>query len=460
MSTFDQLNLKPELKKNLVTLGFTDFTPIQKESLPYVLEGKDIIAQAKTGSGKTVAFGLALLQNLDVSNFRIQALVMCPTRELADQVAQEIRKLARLIHNIKVLTLCGGMPFGPQIGSLEHGAHIVVGTPGRIEEHLRKGTLKTSDIRTLVLDEADRMLDMGFQETLDTIVAQLPTKRQSLMFSATYPEQIEKIAQRVLSKPERIKVESVQTAPSIEQKFYRVEQHEQRFVLLMRLLASDQPESAIVFCNTKRDVDEVVDEIKARGYSAIALHGDMDQRQRSEALIRFANHSVSILVATDVAARGLDIQSLDAVFNFQLARDPEVHTHRIGRTGRAGESGVAYTFFNDKDGHRLLDLALDQDPIAQPTLWPESHYDDIPAYQPSMVTLQIDGGKKQKVRPGDIVGALTNGEGIAGDDVGKIAVQDNSAYFAVKRQQLKTALAKISQGKVKGRSFRVRHIRG
>ncbi|TCS40331.1 ATP-dependent RNA helicase DbpA [Reinekea marinisedimentorum] len=460
MSAFSQLNIKTDLQKNLKELGFKALTPVQQASLPLILEGKDVIAQAKTGSGKTVAFGLGVLQHLDVRRFRIQSLILCPTRELADQVAQELRRLARLIHNIKVLTLCGGMPFGPQIGSLEHGAHIVVGTPGRIEEHLRKGTLTIDNVNMLVLDEADRMLDMGFQDTLDRILDRLPAERQTLLFSATYPEQIQNIAKRVMKQPEMIQIESEHDAQSIDQKFYRVANNSDREELLARVLACYRPETSIVFCKTKRETDEVADYLKGCGYSALTLHGDMEQRARTETLVRFANRSASVLVATDVAARGLDIASLDAVINFHIALDPEVHTHRVGRTGRAGEKGMAFSFFSEKEVHRVLDLELKQDPIANAEEWPGDHYADQPAFLPPMATLQIDGGKKQKVRAGDILGALTNGDEIKGTDVGKIAIQDNSAYFAVKRNLAKTALNKISKGKLKGRNFRVRLIRG
>jgi len=459
VSAFSKLNLKTDLKKNLDALGFTSITPVQQASLPPILEHKDVIAQAKTGSGKTVAFGLGVLQHLNVQQFRIQSLILCPTRELADQVAKEIRRLARLIHNIKVLTLCGGMPFGPQIGSLEHGAHIVVGTPGRVEEHLRKGTLKVNDVSLLVLDEADRMLDMGFQDTLDRILDCLPTKRQTLLFSATYPAQIQKIAERVMTKPEMIKIEADHDDRSIEQKFYRVDNNTDRQELLARILACYRPEASIVFCKTKKETEEVAEFLRHSGYTALALNGDMEQRARTETLVRFANRSISVLVATDVAARGLDIESLDAVINFNIALDPEVHTHRVGRTGRAGEKGMAFSFFSEKEVHRVLDLELQQDPIANVEEWPGDHYMDQPAFKPSMVTLQIDGGKKQKVRAGDILGALTNGSEINGADVGKISIQDNSAYFAVKRNLAKVALAKLTKGKLKGRSFRVRQIK-
>ncbi len=457
---FSSLKLHPSLLKNLATLGYLSMTPIQAQSLPPILDGKDVIAQGKTGSGKTAAFGLGLLEKLDVKRFRVQSLVLCPTRELADQVAKEIRRLARSIHNIKVLSLCGGMPFGPQIGSLEHGAHIIVGTPGRVEEHLRKGTLNLNDLNTFVLDEGDRMLDMGFQTALDAIIDYVPQQRQTLLFSATYPEQIESIADRIMIDPLRVQVAATHDSASIQQTFYRVDDNAQRMTALRLLLLKYRPDSTLVFCNTKRETQEVADELHSQGFSALALHGDLEQKDRNEILVRFANKSASILVATDVASRGLDIDALDAVINYHLSRESEVHVHRIGRTGRAGSKGIACTLYNDKERYKVeaLERYLEQ-PIDDAPLPPISLLEQ-PAYQPPMATIQIDGGKKQKVRPGDILGALTGKNGIAGKQVGKIHIFDNWAYVAVSRDAAKTAMTKIGEGKLKGRSFRVRRIRG
>ncbi|MDX2319299.1 MAG: ATP-dependent RNA helicase DbpA, partial [Moritella sp.] len=350
---FSSLNLRPELVSNLDTLGYTEMTPIQAQSLPSILEGKDVIGQGKTGSGKTAAFGLGLLQRLDVERFRIQTLVLCPTRELADQVAKEIRKLARAIHNIKVLTLCGGMPFGPQIGSLEHGAHIIVGTPGRVLDHLTKGTLRLDNLTTFVLDEADRMLEMGFQDALDAIVEKAPSDRQTLLFSATFPKKIEAIASKIMKNPEMVEVASTHDDSSIKQHFYKVKNFGERLDTVRGLLLQHKPESTVIFCNTKKHVQDVADELGHFGFSIIALHGDLEQRDRDQALVRFATKSVSVLVATDVASRGLDIESLDAVINFNVAHDSEIHVHRIGRTGRAGSKGIACTLFDDKEGYQV-----------------------------------------------------------------------------------------------------------
>jgi ATP-independent RNA helicase DbpA len=426
-------------------------TPIQHESLPLILEGRDLIAQGKTGSGKTAAFGLGVLQQLDPTRFHVQTLVLCPTRELADQVAQELRRLARQIPNVKILTLCGGQPLGPQIGSLEHGAHIVVGTPGRIEEHLRKGTLQS-----LVLDEADRMLEMGFQPAVDAIVEQTPNTRQTLLFSATYPREIETVAARILRQPARVEVASLHRSGSIRQHFHRVAQDD-RSAALCALLYHYRPVSAVVFCNTKQEVRDLESFLQQEGIAAVALHGDLDQRQRDQTLVRFANQSASVLVATDVAARGLDIEGLDLVVNYRPAKESQVHLHRIGRTGRAGQSGVAVTLFSDREGHKLAGIEAQLDMVIQEEPVPLARVDG--SYRPPMATLQLDVGKKQKIRPGDVLGALTNDSGIQGDEVGKIRVFDFCTYVAVSRPLAKDAVRQLSQGKIKGRSCRVRQLR-
>lgn len=457
-TNFSALNVHPDLLSNLDSLGYKSMTPIQEKSLPQVLGGKDVIAQAKTGSGKTAAFGLGLLNKLDVKRFRIQALVLCPTRELADQVAKELRRLARAIHNIKILTLCGGMPLGPQIGSLEHGAHIVVGTPGRIEEHLRKHTLVLDEVSTLVLDEADRMLDMGFQESLDAIVRCIPRQRQTLLFSATYPDQIQSMAKRVMQNPVLVQVAEAHDSSSIRQHFFQFELNKHRLTSLRLLLLKYRPGSTLVFCNTRRETEEVADELRSDGFSALALHGDLEQRQRDQTLVRFANKSVSILVATDVAARGLDIDALDAVINYQMARDVEVHVHRIGRTGRAGSKGIACTLYSAKEKYKVERLEEYLGTKIEPESLPPYSLLEKPGFKAPMATLQIDGGKKQKVRPGDLLGALTGKDGIAGKQVGKIHIFDNFAYVAVTRDAARPALRKLTDGKIKGRSFRVRRI--
>lgn len=459
-NAFSSLSLKPGLVDNLASMGYAEMTPIQAQSLPSILKGQDVIAQSKTGSGKTAAFGLGLLESLDTKNFSAQALVLCPTRELADQVANEIRKLGRAIANVKVLTLCGGSPFRVQADSLQHGAHILVGTPGRIEDHLRKATVNLDQIKILVLDEADRMLEMGFQKSVDAIVEQMPTKRQTLLFSATYPAEIQAIAERIMIDPVMASVEAKHDSGTIQQHFYSVDNDEERQTAIRLLLLKYRPESTVVFCNTKREAQAIADDLRGHGFSALALHGDLEQRDRDQTLVRFSNKSISVLVATDVAARGLDIDELDAVINYHIARDPEMHVHRIGRTGRAGKKGTAYSLISEKESYKvaLLKDYLGQFIEAEP-LPPIHLLKQIPS-KPSMATLLIDGGKKQKVRPGDILGALTGDNGIAGAQVGKINIFHNRAYVAVHHSAAKPALKKLSEGKLKGRVFRTRLLRG
>ena len=457
-SKFSELPLKPELLNNLGSLGYESMTPIQAQSLPDIIAGKDVLGQAKTGSGKTAAFGLGLLNKLDVKRFRIQSVVLCPTRELADQVAQELRKLARAIHNIKILTLCGGMPFGPQVGSLEHGAHIIVGTPGRIEDHLGKGTLKLDDVNLLILDEADRMLEMGFQTALDYITDRMPEDRQTLLFSATYPPKIQQISARIMQSPLIVKVEAEHDTSTISQHFYHVDDNEQRLQAVRLLLLEHAPESCVIFCNTKKDAQELLDRLLGFGFSALALHGDLEQRDRDLTLVRFANKSANVLVATDVAARGLDIDNLDAVINYHVANDTEVHTHRVGRTGRAGAKGFAFSIYSDKESYKMALLSdyLGRD-LTPESLPSEDVLNRLPN-RPAMVTLQITGGKRDKVRPGDILGALTADKSLTADQVGKIKVTANSSFVAIARKVHKLALNKLSQGKIKGRNFRVRIV--
>ncbi len=455
---FSSLKLSSALIQNLVTLDYHEMTPVQAKSLPFILEGKDVIAQAKTGSGKTAAFGLGLLHNLNVKRFRVQSLVLCPTRELADQVAKEIRKLARSIHNIKVLTLCGGKPMGPQIGSLEHGAHIVVGTPGRIVDHIERGRLSLENVNTLVLDEADRMLEMGFQPALDLIYSHCPDKRQTLLFSATFPEQIMPVTKKIMNNPETIKVTSTHDNSIIRQHFFQIKDNSQRMNALGIILQNFIPQSAVVFCNTRVETKEVAEELRMQGFNTQALHGDLEQRDRDVILLKFANKSTSVLVATDVAARGLDIDSLDMVVNYHISHDPEVHVHRIGRTGRAGSKGVACTLVTAKESYKIKQLEEVINQSIEVEELPKLNKLEIVRIKPPMVTLQIEGGKKQKVRPGDILGALTGKDGISGDQVGKINLFDFRAYVAVNREVANDALDKLTNGKLKGRSFKVRRI--
>jgi ATP-independent RNA helicase DbpA len=452
-----ELPLPPRMQAILEQLEYRTMTPIQAASLPIALAGHDLIAQAKTGSGKTAAFGLGLLCKLNSRRIAVQAMVLCPTRELADQVTQEIRRLARFEDNIKILALCGGTPMRPQMSSLEHGAHIVVGTPGRIMDHLERGSLKLDELNTLVLDEADRMLDMGFYDAIAFVAKQCPRQRQTLLFSATFPEGIARLAEQFLSSPREVKLTEQHESSTIRQRFYEVK-HEERLQAVATLLKHYRPVSTLAFCNTKQQCRDLLDRLLAQGFHALTLNGDLEQRERDQVLIQFANRSCSVLVATDVAARGLDIAQLEAVINVDVTPDPEVYIHRIGRTGRAGQDGWALSLCSPGDRRRIATIA------EMTGSEPEWHGlgslqsgDDSPLVPP-MVTLQILGGRKEKIRPGDVLGALTGEAGLSKEQVGKIVVTDQHTYVAVARPIAREALRKLSAGKVKGKSVKVRTL--
>lgn len=455
---FSSLALPKAQLKTLETLGYKSMTAIQAESLPHVLAGKDIIAKAKTGSGKTAAFGIGLLNNINPRFFGVQALVLCPTRELADQVGKELRKLARFIPNLKIVMLCGGKPIGPQIGSLEHGAHVVVGTPGRVQDHLRKNTLKVDQLKTLVLDEADRMLDMGFYDVMQNIIEQTPKQRQTLLFSATYPDEIQTLSKDFQRKPVTVSVESEHKPSVIEQLFFEVKKHERNNTLLA-LFEHYQLTSVVVFCHTKRQCDDVAELLRDHQIDALAIHGDLDQRERDQVLVRFANNSCNVLVATDVAARGLDIKSLQAVINYELPRDPEIYVHRIGRTGRAGETGLAFSIFVESEAPRVSGIEKYQSQPCRIDVLASLDRNPDYSLQAEMVTIQLDSGRKNKMRPGDILGALTGDAGLKGAQIGKIDIFDMSSYVAVERGALRQAMNYLSQGKIKGRTIRARKIK-
>ena len=455
--SFSSLPISPAQLSNLEGLGYLKMTPVQAQSLPHVLKGRDLIAQAKTGSGKTAAFGIGLLEQINPRFFGVQALVLCPTRELADQVGKELRRLARSTPNIKLVLLCGGKPFGPQKGSLEHGAHIAVGTPGRIQDHLRKETLKLDGLKTLVLDEADRMLDMGFFDVMTEIIAQTPKNRQTLLFSATYPNQIKKMCRSIQRDPVTVTVEAEHKPGVIEQVFYEVKKHERNNTLLA-LFEHYKPETTLVFCHTKKQCDEVARFLSGRSIEALAIHGDLEQRERDQVLVQFSNNSCSVLVATDVAARGLDIKSLAAVINYELPRDPEIYVHRIGRTGRAGEKGIALSIFTESEQFRVKSI---EQYLKKPCICDVyESLDRDPGFslKSPMVTIQLDAGRKNKMRPGDILGALTGEAGLAGSQIGKIDIFDMSSYVALERSALRQALNYLATGKVKGRNIRARRV--
>ena len=452
---FSSLDLQPSLLSNLVEIGYEEMTLVQAETLPQMIGGSDVLARAKTGSGKTAAFGLGLLNKLDATSFRTQALVLCPTRELADQVAKEIRRLARGILNVKILTLCGGVPLRPQLASLQHSPHIIVGTPGRVLKHLAKETVKLKDLETLVLDEADRMLDMGFSEELDAILKFVPKDRQTLLFSATYAESIVAVSKRVQRNPIKVDVTGDEQPAQIMQFWCSVTQ-ENRNTDLVRALREWGGELNLVFCNTKIDCTEVANYLRSRNIASLALHGDLDQSERSEVLVRFANKSASVLIATDVAARGLDVKDLNAVFNYELPRHAEIYLHRIGRTARASKKGVAVSLVERREERRWQEIdELLPDAIRTKCVIPDAKRSADPL-NPSMTTIQINGGRKNKLRPGDLLGVLTADGGVPGDSVGSIDLFDTFSYVAIRNDQATKALRQLANRAIKGRMYRAK----
>lgn len=452
---FSDLPLRPELQKNLIELKFHTMTPIQQRGLPIVLKGENILAQAKTGSGKTATFALGILNSLDISYLRPQSLILCPTRELAEQVAKEARTLGRFIKNVRVLTVCGGMAQIHQENSLAHGAHILVGTPGRVLRLLQQRLLNVDNIRTFVLDEADKMLDMGFNEDIMAIESYLPTQRQTMLFSATYPDEIKELSEKIQSAATKIKVDTTHSAEVIDQLFYKVEKHQDKNAALLTILAEYRPERLIIFCKTKRITDDVANFLNKFGIQAAAIHGDLEQNERTTVLAMFSNRSLSVLVATDVAARGLDVRELEAVINYDLPTDPEVYVHRIGRTGRAGKNGQVYNLIVPRD-HFFLgaieELTHQICHVADiSTLNPGKKYD----LSPPMRTMYVGGGKKNKLRPGDILGALTGEANIPSDAIGDISILNIISFVAIRPEYIDSAIVKLRNGRIKNKKFKV-----
>ncbi len=443
---FATLPLSKEMLQNLKNINYLKMTPIQAQSLPCILDGKDVLAQAKTGSGKTAAFGIGLLSKLDVTKFDIQSLILCPTRELAEQVALELRKLAKFQHNIKIITLCGGVAFGPQLNSLRHKAHIVIGTPGRIMAHLNKGSLKLDNIKTLVLDEADRMLDMGFMEDVEKILSYVPNEHQTLLFSATFPDEIIDLSRTLQKNAINIKTIDTEEMNSVKEYFYQIHSYD-KFKTLVDVFSTYKPKNTIVFCNTKVQTKELAVDLRDANIDALAIHGDLEQYERNDVLTQFKNESCPILIATDVAARGLDIKELDMVVNYDFPFTKEVYAHRIGRTARAGKEGIAVSFIdeNDKD----IDLVFEYSDIEN------LKSDKIFSLQPKNVTLVIEGGKKDKLRAGDILGSLTKEGQIPNSMIGKIDIMPRQSYVALHRDFIRQAFRYLKNGKIKGKKFSV-----
>ncbi|HAB79319.1 MAG TPA: ATP-dependent RNA helicase DbpA [Glaciecola sp.] len=455
MTDFTTLNLRPELIQSVTELGYTQLTDIQAATIPVVLAGEDVLAQAKTGSGKTAAFGLGILQGLDEKRTYTHALVLCPTRELADQVAEQLRLLARRMDNVKITTLCGGIPMNGQIATLRHPPHIIVGTPGRVMDHMLNHRVKLHNLKQFVLDEADRMLDMGFYDELEVIFKHLPKVRQTLMFSATYPDTIAQISDVVQKTPKRIETQSLHSETKIQQIAYKVsDEHRQQAVAA--IITHYQAKAAIVFCHTKIQTFELTEYLQQKDISAVALNGDLEQRERTQVLTRFAHKSALVLVATDVAARGLDIEAVDLVINYTVSEEPDVYVHRIGRTGRADAEGLAVTLVSDAEMANLREIEAHAQVVLKPKGIESVRFHANRIIQPEYVTLSIDGGKRQKLRPGDILGSLTKEAGIDGEDIGKINVTNQVSFIAVKLRSVKRAMAQFREGKIKGKKFRAR----
>ncbi len=446
--------LLPSLAAVLADLGHP--TPIQARCIPVLLAGTDLLGQSPTGSGKTLAYGLPLLQRLrpDLRDRTLQALVLCPTRELATQVTTELRKAGRGLPGLRVLEVCGGQSGYAQRGALEEGVHVVVGTPGRVLDLLDRERMPYQGIHTLVLDEADRMLDLGFQEQVERILAGLPTDRLTAFFSATFPESIEAMSTRWQRDPTRVVIEG--ESPEI-QHIAHIAEPEDRMGALLAVLRAHQPGSGIVFGNLKQTVKDVAEGLTDAGVSAGELHGDLEQIDRDRVMARLRNGSLRILVATDVAARGIDVGGLDLVVNFELPGKPDAYVHRVGRTGRAGCTGRAVSLIAAREQNRIAWIAESLG-IAVP-IEDLPHSTGAPAVGPAEFrTVFIAAGRKDKLRPGDILGALTGDHGFAGAMIGRIEIHDRFSYVAVHRDVAEQVLLALENGKIKGRRFRVEAV--
>ncbi|MEK6774706.1 MAG: ATP-dependent RNA helicase DbpA [Bdellovibrionota bacterium] len=453
------IKLLPEIQNVLNELGFTQLTPIQEASLPILLNDKDFVGQSQTGSGKTAAFVIPILQKLKLNVRGVQALILCPTRELSTQVVREFRRFGRGFAGLHVLTLVGGVPSRPQREALEQGAHILVGTPGRILDFIQKDRLDFSILKTLVLDEADKMLDMGFEEDIRAIIDATPGTRQTVFFSATFPVGIENLSRKYQIAPEKVVIaDTDSTIPMIEQIVYKSDDKE-KVQTLLRVLQQHPAQSVLIFCNQKKTVSEVGESLLSQGTKCGLLHGDLEQKDRDRTITLFRNGSYRFLVATDVAARGLDIESVELVINFDLPLQAEIYTHRIGRTGRAGRSGTAVSIMLPQEEIKILEIErLASVKMERKNLGFKNQFGLGAGFQGSaMETICLFAGRKDKLRPGDILGALT-GEagGLAAKDVGKIEIYDTISYVAVSSQVSRQVFARLRDGKIKGKKIQIK----
>lgn len=518
---FDELGLSDQILKAVTEMGFEAASPIQAKAIPVLMDGKDAIGQAQTGTGKTAAFGIPLLEKIDPKNKKLQGIILCPTRELAIQVAEEIRKLSKFMHGIKVLPVYGGQDIVKQIRSLKSGVQLIIGTPGRVMDHMRRKTIKFDQVHTIVLDEADEMLNMGFREDIETVLKEIPEERQTVLFSATMPKPIMDITNQYQKKDaELIKVVKKElTVKNIDQYYYEVKQKNKEEVL-SRLLDMYNPKRSLVFCNTKRKVDELTTALQGRGYFAEGLHGDLKQTQRDRVMNGFRNGKTEILIATDVAARGIDVDDVEAVFNYDIPQDDEFYVHRIGRTGRAGRVGKAFSFVVGKEVYKLKDIQrycktkiyaqpipslddvtaikvekilenvnqiINNEDLRDVIDMLENHLNeedytamDIAAAflklsmgneetmeeekgmdfgntgaEEGMVRLFINIGKKQGVRPGDILGAIAGESGMPGKLVGSIDMFDKYTFVEVPTDRAKEVLIAMDHAKIKGKMVNV-----
>ena len=520
---FEEMGLSEEIQKAVRYMGFEEASPIQAKAIPAMISGIDLIGQAQTGTGKTAAFGIPILEKVDPKLKKLQAIVLCPTRELAIQVADEIRNLSRYMHGIKVLPIYGGQDIVKQIRSLKSGTQIVIGTPGRVMDHMRRKTMKLDFVHTVVLDEADEMLNMGFREDIEFILSGVPEERQTVLFSATMPKPIMEITKKFQNNAKVIKVTKKElTVPNIEQYYYDVKPKKKEEVL-SRLLDIYSPRLSVVFCNTKKQVDLLVNALLGRGYFAAGLHGDMKQEQRDRVMQGFRTGKTEILVATDVAARGIDVDEVEAVFNYDLPQDDEYYVHRIGRTGRAGREGRAFSFVSGKEVYKLKEIqrycktkiyaqkvpslndvantkmenilddverVIEQEDLDmminaieervnnseftamdmaaaflkiccgmtednKNTEENDWEFGDTGAGEDGMVRLFINIGKKQRVRPGDILGAIAGESGMDGKLIGTIDMYDKYTFVEVPREYAREVLNAMKNVKIKGKTVAV-----
>lgn len=443
-------------------LGFSSLTPIQSETIPLLLEGHDVVGQSKTGSGKTAAFVVPILERLELRDHTVQALILCPTRELATQVVRETRKLGRKLPGLQVVALTGGTSSREQAIDIENGAHIAVGTPGRILDLLTRRRMDPSGVRTLILDEADKMLEMGFEDEVRAVLQAVPKQRQTVLFSATFPESIATLSALYQKKPKLVKIEEPAETPSTIEHWIYDTDDAHKLETLMRVLQQHPANSTIIFCNTKAVANEIFARLDDLEVSAAALHGDLDQRERDRVMALFRNGSHRILIATDVAARGLDIENLEMVVNYDLPLQFDTFVHRTGRTGRAGKSGVAITLADPRETAKIMDLQkfagikfLRQALGFKNQLGLNKALKETP-----MKTLSISGGRKDKLRPGDILGALTGASGgLKGEQIGKIEIHDKSSFVAIRSDVAEAALESLRNGRIKGQKFQIKFVK-